>query len=172
MTAGQRRWLIFAVCATIVVAAMAFSANAVLRLEQAQHEANADAEHQATVRLALWRMDSWMAPVLAREAARAHTEYQSFYAPGNAYTPVQCEIRKGEVLTPSPLLTFRSQVFPLHFQCRGNTVTSPQVPTGDWRAVAEQSGWANTDFSTPARELESLHSALRPDELAAIMTAR
>ena len=67
MTAGRSWWLVFGACCAAVLAALAWVTATVLRLERAELSARADMTHQESLRLALWRMDSWLAPLLARE---------------------------------------------------------------------------------------------------------
>ena len=38
------------------------------------------------MRLALWRMDSYLSPLLAGEASRPYFDYQPFYSQSGAYT--------------------------------------------------------------------------------------
>ncbi len=59
-----------------------------LRLEAREVAASVSAREQEQVRLALWRMDAWIAPCLAREAGRPYFEYLPFYAPERAYTRI------------------------------------------------------------------------------------
>ena len=54
-----------------MLAALAWITAVVLSLERAELTARANAEHQEALRLALWRMDSWLAPRLATEGGRA-----------------------------------------------------------------------------------------------------
>lgn len=131
MKSRRSWWLIFGACALAAGLALAWITMVVLRLE-------AEAQHQASVRLALWRMDSWLGPRLARESTRAYFEYLPFYAQQRAYTKILNPIEKDEVYSPSPLLTFQSEFFPLHFQVDSSgAVSSPQVPEGNWRDLAE-----------------------------------
>lgn len=131
MKSRRRWWLLFGAGSAMVMAALVWISFVVLRLE-------AEAQHQSSMRLALWRMDSWLAPRLGREAIRPYFEYLPFYANQRAYTRVLNEIQPGEIYTPSPLLTYESEFFSLHFQVSGRgDVISPQAPTGHWRALAE-----------------------------------
>ncbi len=124
--------------ALLIIAALLWISVVVIRLE-------ADAQHQQWLRLALWRMDGYLGPELRTEATRPNFEYTPFYPQAKAYTKILNEIEPGEVYSPSPLLTNESKLFPLHFQvdAAGN-VTSPQVPTGNWRDLAE-SGYATAE---------------------------
>ncbi len=84
MRSRRSWWMIFGLCAAIVLAALAWITVTVAHLERAEAAARADARHQEVLRLALWRMDSWLAQLLAREAARAYFDYQSFYPQASA----------------------------------------------------------------------------------------
>lgn len=64
-------WTVYAAGAVVVAGAMAWVTRDLLALERAQHEARADAAHQEAMRLALWRMDSWLGPALAADADAA-----------------------------------------------------------------------------------------------------
>jgi signal transduction histidine kinase len=109
-----------------------------LRLDRRQQEAQADAALQESIRLSLWRMDSLLTPIIAREAARPYFEYQAFYAADRAYTKMWEDYRPGEVRVASPLLTFRDPFVRLHFQVNADgTVSSPQAPAGNMRDMAE-----------------------------------
>lgn len=82
------------------------------------------------LRLALRRMDAWFSPQLAREAGRMWFEYEPYHPQSIAYNRLLEPIASGEVLVPSPLLSFSDSIFTLHFQWRAGTgFTSPQVPT-------------------------------------------
>src|SRR5690349_17486570 len=131
MPSRRTWWLLFSLGAAIVVAALVWISALVLRME-------AQASHEASVRLALYRMDFWLSPRIGRERLRPYFEYLPFYAQQRAYTRILNEIEPGEVITPSPLLTFESDVFRLHFQVDAQgEITSPEVPTGNWRDLAE-----------------------------------
>ena len=62
-----------------VFAALTWVTIHTLQLERSEKETAALARHQEVVRLVLWRMDSALTPIIAREAARPYFEYQSFY---------------------------------------------------------------------------------------------
>lgn len=64
------RWILFGACAALVVAAMAHVTSRMLDLESEQALTAAQMRHQERVRLALWRMDTAIAPLVAEEGAR------------------------------------------------------------------------------------------------------
>ena len=138
MRSRRSWWLVYGVCAAVVLSALAWVTVTVLSLERAEIRARTDAGHQESLRLALWRMDSWLAPLLAREAARPYFDYQAFYPQQRAYTTLLYPIEPGEVLTPSPLLSYQSEYLPLHFQVGPDgSLTSPQAPAGSFQKIAQ-----------------------------------
>jgi len=131
-------WKWFAFGAALVTLALVWVTSAVLDLERSEWAARADARRQEVLRLALWRMDSWLAPRLARESARPYFEYLSYYPQERAYTRMLTPIEEGAILTASPLLTFREPFITLHFQVdESGRLSSPQVPTSNHRDLAE-----------------------------------
>jgi signal transduction histidine kinase len=122
-------WGAYGLGAAAVLAGLGWTTSRVLRLEAEEHKARIRGEEQEAMRLALWRLDSWLAPRIARESARPWFEYESYYPQRIAYDRRFEPIAEGEVLLPSPLLTFSSPLLPLHFQWRSKAgFTSPQVP--------------------------------------------
>ena len=143
-----------------------------LRAASTTRRALGRAEHQEALRLALWRMDSWFGPHLAQEAARPFYEYLAFYAQERAYTRILNRIEPGEVRTPSPLLTFRSDLFRLHFQIdEEGVVTSPQVPEGNLLDLAEASFVDAPSVERKRAELTALAPRAPRAELAERLTA-
>ncbi|ANM30909.1 hypothetical protein ABI59_16990 [Acidobacteria bacterium Mor1] len=70
MTRARRFWLVFAACNVIVALALVWTTRVVLDLERRESAARAETDHQQALRLAMWRMDTWLTLLLAREAAR------------------------------------------------------------------------------------------------------
>jgi signal transduction histidine kinase len=71
---ARRWWLVFAACNVVVALALVWITRVVLDLERRELAARAETDYQQSLRLAMWRMDSWLALLLAREAARPDTE--------------------------------------------------------------------------------------------------
>jgi len=65
-----RFWLVFGACSLVVVAALSRMSAVVVQLERSELKARAETDYQESLRLAMWRMDSWLSLVLAREAVR------------------------------------------------------------------------------------------------------
>ena len=84
-------WIIFGLCVSVGFAAMGWISLTVLRLDrQAQVEEN--------MRLALWRMDSALSPLIAQETARPYFAYSPFIRTQRAYNKAYSEV---EVMIPS-----------------------------------------------------------------------
>jgi signal transduction histidine kinase len=107
-----RVWLVFAACAAALLGAMVWISLTVLRLERAEQQARAQAALEENTRLALWRLDSALMPLLAQEAARPSAPLTD--DPGAAPSVAR--------ETPPEVL--------LHFQIApGGEITSPQPRT-------------------------------------------
>jgi len=119
----------FAGCAALLLAAMGWITWTTLDLERAREETRREAEREETVRLALWRIDSVLAPLIAAESGRPYSSYSAFYSPGDFLVCEPKSTPPPEVLVASPLLTDMPPYVRLHFQYREDGVLeSPQVP--------------------------------------------
>ncbi len=70
-------WLIFWSSVALALAALAWVSVEVVALEKREATAQVQASRQESIRRALWRMDSRMAPILAIEASRPFTDYKA-----------------------------------------------------------------------------------------------
>ena len=130
-------WMLFGVCLVVLLAALGWVSVTTLRLDRAQMEAAQQAEIEENVRLALWRMDSTLNTILVEESARPFSAWESFSGREQVFTKSYTPIQQGEILTPSPLLSFTSSNVLLHFQLTpAGRLTSPQAPTGSERILA------------------------------------
>jgi len=163
-------WLVFAACAVLALGAMSWLSVEVLRLEARQDEARATAALEENVRLALWRMESALSPIVAAESARPYFAYSPFHPAERAYTCMFAEIGKGEVLMPSPLLEGPPRFILVHFQFGpGGALSSPQVPAGNMRDLAEQ-GYVTAEAIEPYEiRLGQLREALPMEALASLL---
>jgi signal transduction histidine kinase len=119
----------FGIAVAALLAAMAAVTVTALRLDSAQNEAQRQAKLEENVRLALWRMDSALAPLLVQESSRPYFTYTAFFPAERAYDKMFRPVSGKEALLPSPLLTQTSSNVLLHFQYGPEgTLTSPQVP--------------------------------------------
>ena len=166
-------WSLFAVCAAVLLGVMAWVSWTALRLDHAQAQAQAQAELEENVRLALWRMDSILAPLMSQESARPYFVYSAFYPEERAYGKMFNALSSGEVLVPSPLLTQISSNILLHFQFdpRG-LLTSPEVPVGNQRDLAEAQFTTHEhieEAATRLKEFERIMAQQAPPELVHLL---
>ena len=172
----NRPWQIgvaFALCLAVVLAAMGWISLEVLRLDRAEAEARRHALQEENVRLALWRMESSLAPLVAQESARPYFVYSAFYSAERAYERMfNLDVsQKRELFLPSPLLVQMSPYILLHFQL-GPTgdLTSPQVPV---RRPPEPDPVVYTTREAIARaaaRLDRLRTQVGADALAAALS--
>ncbi|MFM1874230.1 MAG: hypothetical protein RL398_3652 [Planctomycetota bacterium] len=160
-SARRRAWTWFLVTAAALLALLVWLSVVVVGLERDELRARRASADEQNLRLALWRMDSWLAPRLAREALRPIGDFRAFASPQDAWTRGFSKIAADEVLVPSPLLGESPALFPVHFEIdREGRVTSPQVPEGNERDVAEAGGRAADSFASAQRRLEALRPRL------------
>jgi signal transduction histidine kinase len=163
-----RTWSLFALCLGLGLAAMSWISWTALRAERAEAEALRMAAREEKVRLALWRMESALAPLIAQEAARPYFHYGSFYPAERAYTRMFAAIQPGEVLIPSPLLGADVPFIVLHFQLGGRgELSSPQVPQGNMRDLAESGFTTGKRIDASRARLRELQRLLTGDTLLA-----
>lgn len=130
----------FVACAAVASLALAWVSATILRLDEAERSLRGRAAVEENIRLALWRMDSALTALIAQESGRRTFDYSAFYPERRAYTRMYQRLQPGEVLLPSPLLTFDSPFITLHFQIDPDgAAQSPQVPEGNMRDLAETS---------------------------------
>ena len=132
MKEQARTWIAFAACGMLLLGAMGFVTVRAVSLEGAEARARAETRRQETMRLALWRMDSWMTALIAREAARPWFHYHSFFSAERPYSTIPGDInldnvRPDEPLAASPLLLERPEGIRLYFQVTDNQMSSPQT---------------------------------------------
>lgn len=160
----------FGLCLAVVLAAMGWVSLQVVRLDRAQAEAQREAQRQENVRLALWRMESALAPLVAQEASRPYFVYSAVYPAERAYANMFNRSGTGrvETLLPSPLLTQDVPYVLLHFQIGPDgTVTSPKVQTIGPRPDPEDNIAGSEDIAAAATRLARLSPLLRPEALRA-----
>ena len=74
-------WSAFSLCLAVVLAAMGWISVTALDLDEAETRARRQAALEENVRLALWRIDSALSPILAQESARPYIAYKTFVPP-------------------------------------------------------------------------------------------
>ena len=165
-------WMVLVVCGLLIVGAMGWLTGRILGMEREQAQAEAGAEVEERVRLALSRMDTAAAGVLVLENQRPPEHYQAFFSPGDLFTNTFQSVTSGLVVQPSPLLSEPPEFVQLHFEvAAGKSLSSPQVPTGNQRDLAEVSGVTAEELdhaSTRLRVLDALLKSPGPKNQAAL----
>lgn len=170
MSRPWHTWAVFATSLAVVFAALVWLSVLVLRLDHANGEAWRRAAAESNTRTALWRMDSALAPLIARESARPYFAYTSFYPIQRAYTRMFSNLDFGEVVTPSPLLSQVSPYIQLHFQVGPDGEwTSPQVPRGPLRELATPQYVTVEALRLAGERLAHLGDALEPRAIGAAL---
>lgn len=164
--ANRRAWLGFGAVAMALLAVVSWLTIVLVRLDRDEVDARRQAFVHERLRLALWRMDSWLAPVLAREGLRPASDYRAFPSATTAWTRGFSRLGPNDVVTRSPLLGVESPLFALHFELSANGLTSPQVPTGNERDVAEANGVDRAVLERVTAQLQQLAPRLSWQPLA------
>ncbi len=90
MSSRRRVWILFATCALLIAAGLAGLSWQLLRLDEEREAAARSALQEEKVRLALWRLDSALSPLLVRESGRTHGQ---FVRPEGEALPEEVELR-------------------------------------------------------------------------------
>ncbi len=152
-------WLAFAFCGLVLASAMGWLTVHALRVDRDRSLAQANAALEQNVSLALWRMDTKLAPLIAEEATRPHELYDSFITVSTPTTKGEA----GRKLVPSPLLTKAPENVILNFECPTfGEWSSPQAPPAEQLELAGENG-------LPAAVAESNRKKL--DQLALVCDA-
>jgi len=130
--------LVFSACVLLVTGTLVWLTLQAVDLERKEAEARADATFQEAIRLALWRMESTLAPIVARESSRPYFQYRSFYPATRAYNAMRNDLTPADVVVPSPLLAGPQEPILLHVEEDASGIySSPQVPGPTYEALAE-----------------------------------
>ncbi len=191
MTGTYKIWIGFILCLAIVLSAMGWVTLTALRLDEAQADARRDeaealrqeaqarrqeaevrrqAAWEENVRLALWRMDSTLAPFVAQESVRPYFAYSAFVPVNRAYGNMFNDRGGGEMLVPSPLLTEKSPNVLVYFQFEPDgRLTSPQVPLGGNYKLAVPNQVSEETVQRAKKQLEQLAALFDRKKLIAML---
>ena len=143
----------FVVVLVLVSGGLAGVTRAALRVEQEQLVQKARADRSDNLRLALWRLDSRISTILAREDSRPFNHFTAVFAPPAAYDASGTPWPSGSVLEPSPQLNAELPSWMLlHFQTDARGWESPQVlSSGLRRWLGRATGKTQPLNATPKR---------------------
>jgi signal transduction histidine kinase len=156
-----RTWWLFGLASALLLAAVGWVSVMVLRLESAQWAGAFLADREEKARLSLWRMESQLAALVLEESTRPPLQYAPFQDTTGGHSQASAAPAPGDVWMPSPLLGHASSHILLHFQiAAGNTLTSPQVPEGRARDLAETGYATREKIQSAATRLDRLRALL------------
>ncbi len=166
-------WLLLTACLGVWLGVLGWTTCTVLRLDESEHKARLEASREEKVRLALWRMDSFLAGLVSQENSRPYHHYRPLFPAGAAYNRMLSNISKDDVLIPSPLMNPQNPEVKLRFQVSPEGVfSSPQVPSGlTWTATKDNNGLPEELFKQGQARLNEIGNLFTAKELAATCSA-
>ncbi|MEY3230034.1 MAG: hypothetical protein RL689_121 [Planctomycetota bacterium] len=165
------RWkLAFGAVVLVVAGVLSWVTVRTLGLERSERAAAGEARFQERLRLVLWRMDSALTPIIAREAARPYFEYRPFHpVDARRSTPPDAERAADQpapvqtVMVPSPLLNLPEGGVLLHFeQASTGRLSSPQAPEGEDLTAAKGAFATPYGIAVAEERLRSLRQWFTP----------
>ena len=160
-------WSAFVACLAMVAIALGWLTYRAVQLERAEAVAREQMAIEENARLALWRMDTTMATLVAQESARPYFAYQPFYG---ERISTHSKTADHEPSMPSPLMVEETPLVRLHFQvdARGH-VTSPRAPAGPSKQLAVPRYLTPEVFAESVLRCEAIGKAIDPPELMALL---
>jgi signal transduction histidine kinase len=163
-------WIGFAACLGIALAAMGWISLAAVQSDRAEKEARRQAVLEQKARVALWRMDTAMTPLLAQESARPYFVYRSFYPANRSFNRMFNQQAEVVSLIPSPFLSSRLEEVTLHFQFGPDgRLTSPELPTGANLKLAMPKYLTFRQVSNTRKQLAELAGSLDRGKLLRLL---
>jgi signal transduction histidine kinase len=148
----MKRWLqrlcVFLLIAALVAGGLGWATAESLKMEGQRRQSAARDKHAEKLRLALWRLDGKMAPLLAREDSRPYAHFTPLHAPIPALTNQMDIEEPGRIRLPSPLM--EAELPPwmlLHFHVDAKSGwQSPQVLP---EVLARKLSWPPSKLTLP-----------------------
>jgi signal transduction histidine kinase len=181
-------WLVFVICVGAAAAAMAWLTKQAMHADEMRRAAEAHAELEQRISLALWRMDTELAPIIAGEVIRGPAMYRSAFflspntprqqdagsprnqadlPPGNGSRQVS---QPSVTLKPSPLLIEPPPYVIVNFEASpAGRWRSPQVPEANQRELAVMHGLSPALLADREAQLNGLAAALDLGKLVAML---
>jgi len=161
-------WLAFGGCLAAVIAAVGWLSFKALEADNAEAVAGRQAALEDVGRLALWRMDSAVAPLIAQESSRPFSAYKPFQAIERSAADSGKGKGSREEAVPSPILIELPSVVRLHFQIGPDgRFSSPRVLAPPLRERGVPHSMRSTDAQWAEALLARVQSLVKPAELLA-----
>lgn len=124
-------WSVFAGCLAIAVSVVAWLTWKAIELDRAEKLAHRQTLLEENARLALWRMEIAISPLVALESARPAFSFDPFIPTDRTADGQTAAASAGDAVRPSPLLLREPERTLLHFELDSQgQFTSPRVPQG------------------------------------------
>ncbi|MCI0334248.1 MAG: HAMP domain-containing histidine kinase [Planctomycetes bacterium] len=168
-------WLVFLVCVAGAGAAMAWLTQQALRADELRRAAEAETELEQRVSLAMWRMDTEFAPLVAEEVIRPPSAYRAAFVEPDLFDqqqevqrPAQQAAPPTPAWRPSGLFASPSPYVVLHFEARPDgSWHSPQVPETVSSAASLEFGVSPDVIRERTSRLKELAGAVKLPQLVA-----
>ena len=162
MTRPWQIWIVFALCAAMAFASMGWLTVQTMHIDRQLSNARSKADLEQEISLALWRMDSKLAPLIAEEVARPPS---FFLRKPEVLGNVQGELQQVDRL---PVLPEMPHAVFLNFDVTmdGNW-NSPQLPSKKILEEIKESGATSQELAARQAQLEHLRQHVSIEDLIA-----
>ncbi|HYO25252.1 MAG TPA: HAMP domain-containing sensor histidine kinase [Lacipirellulaceae bacterium] len=155
-------WTALAACGLVMAAAMAWLSLHALRADRDRSAARADADLEQRVSLALWQMDTKLAPLIAEESARPHF----FYSPALTVEAPRSKAGPAIEQVASPLVTNQSPSVLLNFNAAPDGAwSSPQAPEPELEVFLCANGATMDGIAASRARLQELAANITVEQL-------
>ncbi len=163
-------WLAFAACLSTIVAAVGWLSFRALESENAEAFARQQAAVEENARLALWRIDSALAPLVTQESSRPAFSYETFY---QTERPVsKGKTKSGPEPIVSPLVAQLPPQILLHFQFDASGhFSSPRIPPAEMQSRVVPRLLSAAEVAAAQKLLDGLKKSIDPPKLLAMLPA-
>jgi signal transduction histidine kinase len=154
----------------MIVAAVGWLSFRALESDRAQATAKQQAADEENARLALWRIDSKLAPLVTQESARPYFSYGTFFPVERSPTAKgRTKVSAPEPI-PSPLVVQLPPQILLHFQIdAAGRFSSPRVPSRELRERVVPAFLTADDSAESKRLLDRVKTFVDRTKLLAIL---
>lgn len=161
MNSPRKSWILFGSGAAAVLVVLSWMTSKVMDFEKKEAASKWHTERQDAIRLALWRLDSALTPILVQEASRPDEHYRPVFRETSGLLAKSASV---PVMRISPLVGFRSDLVRLHFEATApEGCSSPQSPDISSPQLAE----FREDLDRYAGEIEE--AKIRLDQLRELL---
>ncbi len=153
-------WLAFTTSLLVAVTAVGWLSYRAIESDRADALAAEQAAREELARLAMWRLDSAAATLIAQENAQPYFAYRPLYSGRGVSDGPPRGKMAASTLRPSPLLTEKNTSVRLYFEVDSlGTFSSPSVPPADLLSSVVPAYLSAETVAANRRRLEALARA-------------